>query len=88
MGKLVVLTHHLPSFRLIVPKYKGHFASCCFASHLDHLIKDTIIMWLYGHYHCVVETNINEVYCGINAIGQKIQKMQRHHHKCVEIIFD
>ena len=86
--KLVVLTHHLPSYDLIIPKYKGHFASCCFANHLDYLIKDPVVAWLCGHSHSSIQTRINGVYCGINAVGYQKQQTGFDYNQSVEIVFD
>lgn len=69
---IIVLTHHLPSYKLIIEKFKtGYFAPYHdrFASNLDNLIKDPVKFWLCGHSHCNIEMNINNVYCGINALG-------------------
>ena len=69
---VVVLTHHLPSYSLIVDKYrKGYYKLYHdrFASHLDYMIKPPIRAWLCGHSHSVNEVNINGVHCAINAYG-------------------
>lgn len=69
---LLVLTHHLPSYELIIPKYKTGFFSPYqdrFASDLNHLIKDPVKYWLCGHSHCNIQIKINNINCGINAYG-------------------
>jgi len=86
--KLIVLTHHMPSYKMIIPKYTGHFASCCFANHLDKLIRDPIIIWLCGHSHCCVENNINGIYCGINAVGYLKEKTGYELNKYIEVASD
>ncbi|MFH2002403.1 MAG: metallophosphoesterase [Planctomycetota bacterium] len=51
-GKVVVMTHHLPSFRTIHKKYNGHPLNAAFANHLDDIIrKHTIHIWVHGHSH-------------------------------------
>lgn len=68
--EIIVLSHHLPSYSLIIEKYRQGFYSKYhdrFASHLDSLIKPPINYWLCGHSHCVLNTSINGVYCGINS---------------------
>lgn len=70
--KTIVLTHHLPSYQLIIPKYRGvryEMIHDRFASHLDYLIQPSIVAWLSGHSHCRVDMKINGVFCSINAIG-------------------
>lgn len=69
---LIVLTHHLPSYNLIIDKYQNskyneYFNR--FASNMDDYIKPPVKFWLCGHSHCNYETIINNVYCGINAFG-------------------
>lgn len=47
----VVITHHLPSFSLIDPKYRGS-ASTAYASGLHDLIEmKKPKVWMYGHTH-------------------------------------
>lgn len=65
--QIIVLTHHLPSYRLIIPKYQNHPNKHRYATNLDYLIKPPISAWLCGHSHCQFETKINNIYCGINA---------------------
>lgn len=65
--EIIMLSHYLPSYRLIVPKYQNYPNKHRYASHLDHLIKPPIKAWLCGHSHCQYETKINNIYCGINA---------------------
>lgn len=50
--KLVVITHHMPSFKLINKEYEkfANFHSG-FASELDHLIKYPVSYWIFGHTH-------------------------------------
>lgn len=66
---VVMITHHLPSYSLIDPKYMKSKESIglnqYFASHLDHLINSTIKVWICGHTHTGFEKKINDVniYC-------------------------
>lgn len=70
-NNMAVITHFVPSFKLIVhpfdkyPKYRTSW----FASDLDHMICDPVSAWLCGHSHSKIETRINNVYCGVNAFG-------------------
>lgn len=59
---LVVITHHLPSFSLIDEKYRNYsFINSGFASSLDHLIRDPVRYWIYGHTHTASNSEINGV---------------------------
>ncbi|QKF94308.1 metallo-dependent phosphatase [Fadolivirus algeromassiliense] len=86
---LLILTHHLPSYKLIIPKYKsGIFAPYQdrFASDLDHLIKDPVKFWLCGHSHCNIEMKINNILCGINAFGYNKQSELKHPNEYLKFI--
>lgn len=66
--KRIILTHHLPSYQLILPQFSKYSQIYDrYASHLDHLIQKPIVAWLCGHSHCTLDKYINGVYCGINA---------------------
>lgn len=67
---LVVITHHMPSFKLIDPVYRkyGTFNSG-FASELDYLIKNPVSYWIYGHTHKPNDTTINGVRLLCNPHG-------------------
>lgn len=69
----IVLTHYLPSYKLIAPQYqtsKYKPFQNRFATDLDYLIKHPIQAWLCGHSHCQLQIYINNVYCGINCLGR------------------
>jgi predicted phosphodiesterase len=51
-GTTVVVTHHAPSARSIVPRFEGSLLNACFASHLDRLLRgDLAAAWIHGHMH-------------------------------------
>jgi len=49
-GKMVVVTHHLPSARSVVERFKDSLLSACFASELGYLFGKMDI-WIHGHTH-------------------------------------
>lgn len=72
-NNIIILSHHLPSYKLIIPKYysdKYLPMQNRYANNLDYLIKQPINAWLCGHSHCQFETYINNIYCGINTYVQ------------------
>lgn len=76
-NKTIVLTHHLPTYELIHPFYrKGGYTKYQdrFASDLDEIIDYPIKAWLCGHSHSQYSVKINNVFCGINAVGKKREK--------------
>jgi predicted phosphodiesterase len=78
--KVIVVTHHLPSYKLIVPGYANNpsFRDILFrwASHSDHLIKPPLQSWICGHTHLALKTSINNVKFFINAGTNKLQVSQ------------
>jgi predicted phosphodiesterase len=67
---LIVITHHLPSFKLIDKRYlKYQDMNTAFASDLDYLIKSPISYWIYGHTHTPNNTVINDVRMICNPFG-------------------
>lgn len=67
--ELIVITHHLPTQRLVHSKYEDHPLNCCFASSLDSMIQLPIRTWLCGHSHTSSEVNIRGVLCALNPFG-------------------
>lgn len=50
--KIIIITHHLPTFSLIDKKYsKYHNINCAFASDLTKLFDNKIKFWVCGHTH-------------------------------------
>jgi len=51
-GPTVVVTHHLPSARSIVPMFQGHPLNPAFASNMEPLIERyEPTLWVHGHAH-------------------------------------
>ena len=71
-NKKIILTHYIPSFKLNTKYFKNPKYDSIryrFASNLEYLIKDPVKFWLCGHSHCNINMYINDIYCGINAVG-------------------
>lgn len=66
--KIIVITHHMPSFRLINDKYKDSEVNEAFASNLEYLMFD-VDYWIYGHTHDHNIQKINNCTCIVNAHG-------------------
>lgn len=73
--KNIILTHHLPSFKLIDKKYKigmNVMYNQWFASNLDIFMTNNskkIKMWFYGHTHTPHNTTMYNITFACNPIG-------------------
>jgi predicted phosphodiesterase len=77
--RIIIITHHLPSYQFIAPRYENSGVNSAFASNLEHLFAPPISHWIFGHTHHHVETTINGVkficnprgYEGESGVGYK-----------------
>ena len=67
----IIITHHLPSTKANHIKYPLHTG---FYSDLEYMFKPPVCMWLCGHTHERIETQINDIPVYINPIGYKGEK--------------
>lgn len=69
--KIIILSHHLPSYQLIAPQYIGSAINSAFASNLDYVMEqnDNIKYWLCGHTHSNMNAKINNCWCLVNPCG-------------------
>lgn len=50
--KALVVTHHLPTYKAILPEYQGHDLNCAFASNAAELLENPVVAaWICGHSH-------------------------------------
>ena len=69
-GKAVlIMTHHLPSYQMILPIYEGSAYKSYYASDLDYLFKEPVIAWVCGHSHGFYKKLINGIPCIMNGLG-------------------
>lgn len=57
-GKTAVMTHHLPSARSVVERFKDSLLAACFASELDYLF-GKMGLWIHGHTHDNLDYEVN-----------------------------
>ena len=84
--RCLVITHHLPSFHLIHPKYKScadinHF----FASDMDDLITEPVDYWIYGHTHMASKIIHNGVNLICNPLGYSSESSKFDHNCLIKI---
>ncbi len=68
-AEICVITHHLPSFQLIHPRFWGSDVNQCFASGADALLRSPVRLWIYGHSHTCSHQVLHGVLCVCNAKG-------------------
>ena len=69
-SKIIVLTHHLPSFQLIGQKFKNNPTNFLYASNLDHFFdKFKIDYWICGHSHSPNNIKLGGSTLLLNPIG-------------------
>jgi predicted phosphodiesterase len=74
--RIIVLTHHLPSWELITLSYRKKCSTQTlsrYANHLDYLFHKPNAPWLWvcGHSHCRLEKRLGHTQCVINTFGEK-----------------
>jgi len=74
---IIVLTHHLPSFKLITPKYKNSNFNSAFATDLEYLMKDNVKYWICGHTHSNIECIVGKTHCIASPYGYINENMER-----------
>ena len=67
--KIVMMTHHLPSFNLIDEKHAYSDTNCFYASKCDKYFVEPIKAWIYGHTHTPNKTIINNIKFVCNPKG-------------------
>jgi Icc-related predicted phosphoesterase len=85
---VVTMTHHLPSYSLIDPKYRtGLYAAYnhFFASECDHLIREPIKAWICGHTHTGFEKTLNGVPVYCNPAGYPSENEGADLNKFIEL---
>lgn len=66
----VVVTHHVPSFRMQHPKFADSKANGAFTVELEDYIKNSDIeYWIYGHSHYNKDVQIGKTKCVTNQLG-------------------
>lgn len=81
---LIVVTHHLPSFRLTHPSYDPH---PCFASRSDDLLRpERVAAWFYGHTHRASDQVLDGVRTFCNPVGYPGENREVDLGKFLELI--
>lgn len=66
----IVVTHHVPSFRMLSPEFKGSQSNGAFTVELyDYIVDSDIDYWIYGHSHRNMDVIIGTTKCISNQLG-------------------
>lgn len=67
---IVVITHHLPTLKVVASQHLGSDLNSAFATELGNLIADSRIdVWIYGHSHTNIDGDISGVKIISNQMG-------------------
>lgn len=67
---LVVATHHLPTFELMAPEFKGSPINGAFTVEMgDFIASSRINYWIYGHSHRNIDKVVGSTRCVCNQLG-------------------
>ena len=71
---VIVLTHHMPTMKLLEDKYQNDPLRSCYASKDDDLLTQEVAVWICGHGHRSAKLKIPYgPYCVMNARGYNRQ---------------
>ena len=75
----VVVTHHQPTLKTVAPYHKGSPLGSAFATELgDYIAGSDIDLWIYGHSHTNIDTEIGNTRIVSNQLGYVSRS---EHHK-------
>ena len=68
--RVVVMTHHLPTYQAVNSVYSGSRVNCAYASELFNLIAHNgPTLWVFGHQHRSTDIVIGETWLRSNPYG-------------------
>jgi predicted phosphodiesterase len=83
--KKIVITHHMPSTKMINIKYINDDINCAFTSDILHTIPTKPDVWICGHSHSVYDDIVDDVHCVMNPIGYPNENKELNWGKCINI---
>jgi hypothetical protein len=85
--RVIVLTHHLPSFALISPRYTNDPLRSTYASEQDDIIKEPVVAWLCGHSHDPLTVRYDSgTLVSLNPMGYNSQDKSRFSKKATIMV--
>ncbi len=86
---IIVATHHVPSFELIAPEFKGSSLNGAFTVELgSYITESSIEYWIYGHSHRNIDKVIGNTQCVSNQLGYVFnnEHLSFNPGACIEIM--
>lgn len=65
----VVVSHHAPVLDTANPKFDGDAMNVCFHNHWPALFKPPVRLWIHGHTHWCIQTEVNGIAVVSNQRG-------------------
>lgn len=76
-GKVIVITHYLPSYQCFISRWKDTPQRSAFPSELDNLILNSKVdYWFFGHQHQAFNGIIGNTTMLSNPLGDKKEKFE------------
>ena len=73
-SRIIVATHHVPSFELMSSEFRNSSINGAFTVELGRFIADSLIdCWIYGHSHRNIDKTIGNTRCLSNQLGYVFQ---------------
>lgn len=85
---IIVATHHVPSFELMAPEFKGSPLNGAFTVELgSYIAVSPIGYWIYGHSHRNIDKAIGNTRCVSNQLGYVFNNEHQSFNPgaCIEI---
>ena len=71
---IVVVTHHLPTLKVVAAQHLGSDLNSAFATELgNYIVNSPIDVWIYGHSHTNIDTVIGDTKVVSNQMGYIFQ---------------
>jgi hypothetical protein len=74
-ANIVMLTHHMPSYKLIGSRFKENYDNALYASNCESLITPQVKAWIYGRTHNVSNIVLDTTLAVVNARGYPLEQV-------------
>jgi DNA repair exonuclease SbcCD nuclease subunit len=85
---IIILSHHLPSYKLIAPTYLGSGCNSAFATNLEHIIKPNIKYWVCGHTHTSNSASIGNCKLITNPFGHEFRGVPENKNRANDCVIE